>query len=68
MKFNFRLSDHTISGFAGEALEGSQTELSGGSGKGLPAGLKVLNVVSNGQLVTGLNDKKYLQSIISQVL
>lgn len=67
LKFNFRLSDHTISGFAGVALEGSQTELSGGSGKGLPAGLKVLNVVSNGQLVTGLNDKKYLQSIISQV-
>ncbi len=67
LKFDFKINDHSISGFAGAAFEGSQTEYSGASGKGLPEGLKVLNVVSNNQLVNGYNNKAYLQSLLSQV-
>ncbi|WP_432711657.1 SusC/RagA family TonB-linked outer membrane protein [Pedobacter sp.] len=67
LKFNFQLGDHSLSGLAGVAFEGGQTEYSGASGKGLPEGLKVLNVVSNNQLVNGYTNKGYLQSFISQV-
>jgi TonB-linked SusC/RagA family outer membrane protein len=67
LKFDFRLGDHTLNGFAGVAFEGGHTEYSGASGKGLPEGLKVLNVVSNSQLVNGYNDRGYLQSFISQL-
>lgn len=67
LKFNFKLGNHTLSGLAGVAFEGGQTELSGASGKGLPLGLKVLNVVSNSQVVTGSTNKNYLQSLLSQV-
>ncbi len=67
LKFNFQLGDHSISGLAGGAFEGGQTEYSGASGKGLPEGLKVLNVVSNSQLVNGYTNKNYLQSLLSQV-
>jgi TonB-linked SusC/RagA family outer membrane protein len=66
-RFNFKLGDHNLSGFAGGAFEGSQTEYSGASGRGLPEGLKVLNVVSNTQLVNGYNNQGYLQSLLSQV-
>jgi TonB-linked SusC/RagA family outer membrane protein len=66
-KFDFKLGDHSLNGFAGAAFEGGQTEFSGASGKGLPEGLKVLNVVSNNQLVNGYNTEGYLQSFISQV-
>ncbi|WP_377116735.1 SusC/RagA family TonB-linked outer membrane protein [Mucilaginibacter litoreus] len=66
-KFDFRLGDHAISGFAGAAFEGGQTEYSGASGKGLPEGLRVLNVVSSNQLVNGYLDKAFLQSLLSQV-
>ncbi|MGY4539165.1 TonB-linked SusC/RagA family outer membrane protein [Mucilaginibacter sp. UYNi724] len=66
-KFDFRLGDHNISGFVGGAFESSKSEYSGGSGKGLPEGLDVLNVVSNNQLVNGANSKYLLQSLISQV-
>ncbi len=67
LRFNFKLGDHNLSGFAGAAFEGSQTEYSGASGKGLPEGLRVLNVVSNNQLVNGYNNQGYLQSLLSQV-
>ncbi|TWR28073.1 SusC/RagA family TonB-linked outer membrane protein [Mucilaginibacter achroorhodeus] len=67
LKFDFKLGDHNLSGFAGAAFEGSNTEYSGASGKGLPEGLRVLNVVSNNQLVNGYNAKAYLQSLLSQV-
>lgn len=67
LKFNFRKGDHSISGLAGVAVENSKTEILGASGKGLPEGLKVLNVVSNNQLVTGANDQAIIQSLISQV-
>ncbi len=67
LKFNFRKGDHSISGLAGVAIENSKTEIVGASGKGLPTGLSVLNVVSNNQLVTGRNDQGILQSLISQV-
>jgi TonB-linked SusC/RagA family outer membrane protein len=66
-KFDFKFGDHSLSGLAGLAFEGSKTEYSGASGKGLPEGLKVLNVVSNSQLVNGYNDQRYIQSLISQV-
>jgi TonB-linked SusC/RagA family outer membrane protein len=66
-KFNFKSGDHSISGFAGAAFESSRNEYSGGSGKGLPEGLKVPNVVSNNQAITGANSKYILQSLLSQV-
>lgn len=66
-KFDFKFGDHSLSGFAGGAFESSKNEYSGGSGKGLPEGLKVLNVVSNNQLVNGANNKYILQSLLSQV-
>ena len=67
LKFNFQMGEHHISGLAGVAFEGSHTELSEGSGKGLPVGLQVLNVVSNSQMVKGSNDASIMQSYISQV-
>lgn len=67
LKFNFRKGDHSISGLAGIAIENSKTEILGASGKGIPEGLSVLNVVSNNQLVTGSNDQAIIQSFISQV-
>ena len=67
LKFNFNLGPHRISGLAGVAFEGSHTEVNGASGKGLPVGLQVLNVVSNSQAVNGSNDMATLVSYISQV-
>ncbi len=67
LKFNFQMGEHRISGLAGVAFEGSHTELSEASGKGLPIGLQVLSVVSNSQLVKGSNDASIMQSYISQV-
>ncbi|WP_442587310.1 SusC/RagA family TonB-linked outer membrane protein [Pedobacter sp. AW31-3R] len=67
LKFNFQFGDHSLSGLAGVAFEGGQTEYSGGSGKGLPESLRVLNVVSNTQLVNGYVDKRLLQSALSQI-
>ncbi|HTI08795.1 MAG TPA: SusC/RagA family TonB-linked outer membrane protein [Puia sp.] len=67
LKFNFQLGEHRISGLAGIAFEGSHTELTGASGKGLPVGLQVLNVVSNSQVVSGSNDAAMMQSYISQL-
>jgi TonB-linked SusC/RagA family outer membrane protein len=67
LKFNFKFGDHSLDGFAGVAFEGNQNEYSGASGKGLPEGLKVLNVVSNNQLVNGYNTQGYLQSFLSQL-
>jgi TonB-linked SusC/RagA family outer membrane protein len=66
-KFDFTLGDHAINGFVGGAFESSKNEYSGGSGQGLPEGLKVLGVASNKQLLTGANNKYILQSLISQV-
>ena len=66
-KFNFKSGDHSISGFAGGAFESSRNEYSGGSGKGLPEGLSVPNVVSNNQAISGANSKYILQSLLSQV-
>jgi len=67
LKFNFTLGDHHISGLAGMAFEGGKTETMGGSGRGLPFGLRVLNVVSSNLSVTGYNDQSALISYISQV-
>ncbi len=67
LKFNLKYGDHSISGLAGVAYEGSKFEVLGGSGKGLPIGQKVLNVVSNSQLVKGYTNEAYIQSFLSQV-
>ncbi len=67
LKFNFNRSAHNISGLAGVAFEKSSVELQGGSGRGLPLGLNVLNVVSNNITVTGSNSETSIQSFISQV-
>ncbi len=67
LKFNFSKGNHSISGLAGVAFEKNRTELQGGSGRGLPAGLSVLNVVSNNIRVTGSNNESTIQSLISQV-
>ncbi|MEP6682062.1 MAG: SusC/RagA family TonB-linked outer membrane protein [Parafilimonas sp.] len=67
LKFNFKLGDHQISGLAGMAFEGGKTETVGGAGRGLPFGLKVLNVVSSNLSVNGYYDQSALISYISQV-
>ena len=67
LKFNFKLGDHQISGLAGIAFEGGKTETVGGAGRGLPFGLKVLNVVSSNLSVNGYYDQSALISYISQV-
>jgi TonB-linked SusC/RagA family outer membrane protein len=67
LKFKFQEGDHRISGLAGVAFENSRQDLSGGSGKGLPEGLAVLNVVSNTQQVNGSSSKAMVRSFISQV-
>ena len=67
MQFKFNKSDHNINGLAGVAFEGGRTEFSGASGKGLPVGLNVLNVVSNSQTVGGYYNKSFIQSFISQL-
>jgi len=67
LKFNFNKGDHNISGLAGFAYEKSRTELQGGSGKGLPLGLNVLNVVSGNVTVSGSNSETAIRSLISQI-
>lgn len=67
LKFSFRKGDHSINGLAGIAIENSKTEVVGASGRGLPEGLSVLNVVASNQLVSGFNDAAIIQSFISQV-
>ncbi|MEH6304199.1 SusC/RagA family TonB-linked outer membrane protein [Olivibacter sp. CPCC 100613] len=67
LRFNFDLQQHHINGLAGVAFEGGRNEYSGGSGRGLPEGLRVLNVVSNNQMVNGYFDRSAMQSLISQV-
>lgn len=65
-KVNFHTGKHSISGLAGIAWEGGQTESIGGTGRGLPLGLRVLNVVSSNISVNGSNEQSTLQSFISQ--
>ena len=67
LKFNFKFGDHQLSGLAGVAFEGGKMETLGASGRGLPFGLKVLNVVSNNLSVNGYYDQSTLISYISQV-
>lgn len=67
LKFNFRTGDHQISGLAGIALQGGKTETLGGSGRGLPFGLRVLNVVSSNLSVNGYYNESAILSYISQV-
>ncbi len=66
LKFNFKKGDHNISGLAGVAFEGGKSEFLGGSGRGLPFGLKVLNVVSSNLSVNGYYDQSAILSFISQ--
>lgn len=66
-KFNFPMNDHVINGFVGGAFESGRTEYSGGSGKGLPEGLKVPNVISSNQKLNGYHIGTTLQSLLSQV-
>ncbi|MGN6533924.1 MAG: SusC/RagA family TonB-linked outer membrane protein, partial [Ginsengibacter sp.] len=67
LKFNVKKGKSGLSGLAGFAVQASNTETLGASGKGLPQGLNVLNVVSNNILVNGNNDKSMIQSFISQL-
>lgn len=67
LKFKFRFGDHSLTGLAGVAIENSKAEVLGASGRGLPLGLQVLNVVSNTQQVYGSADQSIIQSLISQV-
>ncbi len=66
-KFNFSYGKHNVSGLAGTAYETGKTEFLGGSGRGLPLGVKVLNVVSNNLSVNGSADEGSILSFISQV-
>ena len=67
LKFDFPMGDHRISGLAGIALEGGKTEFLGGSGRGLPFDLKVLNVVSSNLSVNGYFNRSTILSYISQL-
>lgn len=67
VKFSLKKGDHDISGLAGVAFEGGKTEALGGSGRGLPFGLRVLNVVSSNLSVNGFYDQSAILSFISQV-
>ncbi|MEO9021464.1 MAG: SusC/RagA family TonB-linked outer membrane protein [Ginsengibacter sp.] len=67
LRFNVRSGKSSISGLAGVAVQASNTETLGASGRGLPQGLNVLNVVSNNILVNGNNGRSTIQSLISQV-
>lgn len=66
LRFNLQYGDHTISGLAGVEFEGSQNNFMGASGKGLPTGLSVLNVVSNNQAVNGYYNDYSIISYLSQ--
>jgi TonB-linked SusC/RagA family outer membrane protein len=66
-KFDFQLGDHSISGIAGMAFEGGTTQYTGASGKGLPVGLNVLDVVANSQTVNGYPDSPSILSYLSQI-
>ncbi len=65
-KIGFKTGLHSISGLAGVAFEAGKTEVLGGSGRGLPLGLKVLDVVSSNVGVNGYSDESALLSFISQ--
>lgn len=67
LRFDFRSGDHAVNGLAGVAFEGAKAEYMGASGKGLPEGLDVLNVVSSNQAVNGYSERSAMQSFISQV-
>lgn len=66
LKIGVKKDLHHISGLAGVAFEAGKTEVLGGSGRGLPLGLKVLNVVSSNVGVNGYSDQSALISFISQ--
>ena len=65
-KVNFHPGKHSISGLAGVSWEGGKTESIGGTGRGLPLGLRVLNVASSNISVNGYTEQSTLQSFISQ--
>ncbi|MGI4804265.1 MAG: SusC/RagA family TonB-linked outer membrane protein [Janthinobacterium lividum] len=67
LRFNLQYGDHNITGLAGVEFEGSQVNYTGASGKGLPTGLNVLNVVSNNQAVNGYYTNASILSYLSQV-
>ena len=67
LKFNFQFGDHAVSGLAGMAFEGSQTQTTGAAGKGLPVGLSVLDVIANSQAVNGFYDSPSILSYLSQI-
>ncbi len=66
-KVNFKTGRSTISGLAGVSWEGGKTDYSGATGRGLPLGLNVLNVVSSNISVNGYNEQSTIASFISQV-
>ncbi|RYE19967.1 MAG: SusC/RagA family TonB-linked outer membrane protein, partial [Sphingobacteriales bacterium] len=67
LKFNFQFGDHNLSGFGGLAFENGRTEFSGGSGQGLPIGLRSLNVASSQLRPIGYYNQSYLNSFLSQI-
>lgn len=67
LNFSFKWGEHSLNGLVGLALEGGHTEFGGASGRGLPFGLKVLNVVSSNLSVNGYNDRSNIVSYLSQV-
>ncbi|MEO6149622.1 MAG: SusC/RagA family TonB-linked outer membrane protein, partial [Mucilaginibacter sp.] len=67
LKFNFQFGEHNLSGFAGLAFENGRTEYSGGSGQGLPEGLRSLNVASSQLRPVGYANQSYLNSFLSQI-
>ncbi len=68
LRFNYAITDlHKISGLAGVAVEGNWSETMGAQGRGLPPGLRVLDVVSGTPVINGDNTESHITSFISQV-
>ncbi|BAU55546.1 SusC/RagA family TonB-linked outer membrane protein [Mucilaginibacter gotjawali] len=67
LKFNFQFGKSALNGIAGVEFEGSENDYMGASGKGLPLGLAVLDVVSNTQTVNGYYNTPSIVSYLSQV-
>ncbi len=67
LKFDYKFGKSAINGLAGVEFEGSENQYMGASGKGLPVGLQVLDVVSNTQAVNGYYNQPSILSYLSQV-
>jgi hypothetical protein len=67
LKFNFQGTAHSISGLVGFEAQGDHSDYIGGSGTGIPEGLRVPSVASGQYRIEGAPNKTFMQSVISQL-